>query len=89
MDVFIFEGPKHIQVWLQRVFHDHLGKISLAGKTAINSVGIGERHNEVIDLIERDPPPSARYGGSPSPSSWEPPITPLFFLRTALRLAGP
>ena len=52
MYVIVFGGPKHIQVRLQWIFNHDLRIITVAGITVIIAVDIGERNEEIIDLIQ-------------------------------------
>ena len=52
MDVIVFGGPKHIQVRLQWILNHDLRISTVAGITVIIAVDIGERNEEIIDLIQ-------------------------------------
>ncbi len=53
MDIVVLERPEHIQVRLQCIFDHDLRRITLASVTVIIAVGINQRNDKVVDLIQR------------------------------------
>ena len=52
MNVIVLEGPKHIEVRLQRILNHDFGNLPVTGIAVIVAVGIGESDDKIIDLIQ-------------------------------------
>src|ERR1700684_2283654 len=53
MDIVVLERPQRVQVRLQWVLDYDLRRITVANVTVIISIGIDQRNDEVVDLIQR------------------------------------